>query len=202
MPAIREEIIRVALNKSCALVDYKVYNDIPKQFEFKKQTILDDKLLTDDEKNEAIGRINKSYDRDRILYNSGSKRNCENCKQECLATLYCEFCVRNYLKENFSNWTSENDDIDNLIKKCQMETIDPEKIVEWIPYDQFQNINNYLLKFDPTDIYTAVWIDGCYNEWDSNEKRLKRFGRQKVILKSLGNVEDTNLSWFEEVCNL
>jgi hypothetical protein len=28
--------------------------------------------------------------------------------------LYCEFCVRNYLKVNFLNWTSKNNDIDNL----------------------------------------------------------------------------------------
>ncbi|CAB4389408.1 unnamed protein product [Rhizophagus irregularis] len=80
-----------------------------------------------------------------------------------------------------------------------METIDPERIIEWIPYDQFQNVNNYLLKNDSSDIYTAVWIDGCYNEWDPNEKRLKRFGRQKVILKSLENDENINRNWLEEV---
>ena len=55
-----------------------------------------------------------NYDRNKIIFNSGTKRICENCNQECLATLYCEYCVRNYLKENFSNWTSGNDDIDNL----------------------------------------------------------------------------------------
>ncbi|POG72941.1 kinase-like domain-containing protein [Rhizophagus irregularis DAOM 181602=DAOM 197198] len=196
--AIREEIVRVALNKSSALIDYKVYNDIPKQTEFRKQIILDDKFLTSEEKTEAIGIINKSYDHDKILYNFGRKRICENCNQECLAILYCEFCVRNCLKSNFSNWSSGNDDIDNLIQKCQMETIDPERIIEWIPYDQFQNVNNYLLKNDSSDIYTAVWIDGCYNEWDPNEKRLKRFGRQKVILKSLENDENINRNWFEE----
>ncbi|GBC12310.2 kinase-like domain-containing protein [Rhizophagus irregularis DAOM 181602=DAOM 197198] len=112
--AIREEIVRVALNKSSALIDYKVYNDIPKQTEFRKQIILDDKFLTSEEKTEAIGIINKSYDHDKILYNF------------------------------------------------------------------------------------AVWIDGCYNEWDPNEKRLKRFGRQKVILKSLENDENINRNWFEE----
>ncbi|CAB5389412.1 unnamed protein product [Rhizophagus irregularis] len=121
--AIREEIVRVALNKSSALIDYKVYNDIPKQTEFRKQIILDDKFLTSEEKTEAIGIINKSYDHDKILYNFGRKRICEN----------------------------------------------------------------------------SVWIDGCYNEWDPNEKRLKRFGRQKVILKSLENDENINRNWLEEV---
>jgi hypothetical protein len=43
--------------------------------------------------------------------------------------------VRNYLKANFSNWTSGNDDIDNLIQKCQMKTLMPSNIIEWIPYN-------------------------------------------------------------------
>ncbi|GBC08296.1 hypothetical protein RclHR1_00800023 [Rhizophagus clarus] len=201
MSTIREELVRVALNKPITFIDYKNYNDIPKQIESRRQTILDDKLLTNDEKNEAIRRINKSFDRDKILYNIGTKRICENCKQECFVTSYCEFCVRNYLKEKFSNWSSGNNDIDNLIQKCQMDTIDPERVIEWIPYDQLQNINYYVAKCDcsSADIYTAVWIDGCYNEWDSKEKQLKRFGRQKVVLKSLDNVENENRNWFEEV---
>jgi hypothetical protein len=50
----------------------------------------------------------------------------------------------NYLKENFSNWTSGNDDIDNLIQKCQMESLMPRRVVEWIPYNNLKYIN-YLL---------------------------------------------------------
>src|SRR5207247_412747 len=85
-------------------------------------------------------------------------------------------------------------------KKCQEETLLPSKIVEWIPYDNLQNIK-YLTKGGFSEIYTAVWIDGYYNEWDSKEQQLIRFGRQKVILKGLENVESANQSWFEEVCN-
>src|SRR5207237_3663878 len=84
--------------------------------------------------------INKDYDRYKILYNEGTKRICENCNQECLATTYCEICVRNYLKANFSNWTSGNDNIDNLIQECQMKAVEPERIVECIPYNNLQNI--------------------------------------------------------------
>ncbi|PKB95726.1 kinase-like protein, partial [Rhizophagus irregularis] len=115
----------------------------------------------------------------------------------CLATLYCEFCVRNYLKTIFSNWTSGNDDIDNLIQKCQLETLIPAKIVEWIPYNKLQNIR-YLTKGGFSEIYTATWIDGGYEKWDSERQQLTRFGNQNVILKGLENVESANQSWFEE----
>src|SRR3954469_4548570 len=119
MSTIRYELVYATVIRTYSLMDQNVHNDIHKQYEFQKQTILADKLLTDDEKAEAIKKITESYDRNKIIFNEGTKRICENCKQECLATLYCEYCVQNYLKENFTNWTSGNDDIDNLIQKCQ-----------------------------------------------------------------------------------
>src|SRR6266496_1162701 len=157
MSDIRKEVVRVALRRSRALIDYSIHTNFHKQIEFRKQTVLADKSLTKDEKTEAIRTINKTYDKDKILYNSGTRRLCENCNQECLATLYCEYCVQNYLKANFSNWTSGNNDIDSLIQKCQMETLRPNVIVEWIPYNNLQNIK-YLTKGGCSEIYTADWI--------------------------------------------
>src|ERR1044072_4934561 len=135
MSAIRTEFVDAALSRSIQLIDLKIHDNIHKQHEFRQQTILNDKSLTKDEKTEARRELTKIYDRNKVRYNEGTKRICENCSQECLATLYCELCVRNYLKANFSNWSSGNDNIDNLIKKCQMETLEPEKVIEWIPYD-------------------------------------------------------------------
>src|SRR5438034_83510 len=201
MSTIREEVVQTALNRSIALVDTNIHNNIHKHFEFRKRTLLADKSLTKDEKTEAIRTISKTYDKAKVLYNEGTKRICENCDQECLATLFCEYCVRNYLKAKFSNWTSGNDDIDNLIQKCQLETLHPEVVIEWIPYNNLQDVK-YLTEGGFSEIYTAVWIDGGYDEWDIKEQELKRFGKQNVILKKLENVENANQSWFEEVCNL
>ena len=111
------------------------------------------------------------------------------------------YCVQNYLKANFSNWTSANNDIDNLIQKCQLETIKPNMIIEWIPYNHLQDIK-YLTKGGCSEIYTADWVNGRYEEWDSKNQQLKRFGGQVVILKRLENVENADQRWFEEVCNL
>ncbi|GET60668.1 kinase-like domain-containing protein [Rhizophagus irregularis DAOM 181602=DAOM 197198] len=122
MSVIREEIAFAAANRSSALINYNVHNDIHKQHEFKKQTILTDNFLTKDEKTYAINWLTRGYDRDKILNNSGPKRTCEN----------------------------------------------------------------------------SDWIDGRYDEWDSKKQQLKRFGRLKVILKGLENVESANKSWFEE----
>ncbi|POG60172.1 kinase-like domain-containing protein [Rhizophagus irregularis DAOM 181602=DAOM 197198] len=197
MSNIRKEVVNAALNRAFALLDTTIHNNIHKHFEFKKQTLLADKSLTEDEKTEAIKKITETYDRAKVRDNSGIKRICENCNQECLATLFCEYCVRNYLKANFSNWTSGNDDIDKLIQKYQSETLLPSKIIEWIPYNNLQNIK-YLTEGGFSKVYTASWIDGIYNEWDSKKRQLKRFGKQVVILKKLENVENASNSWLEE----
>ncbi|RGB26012.1 kinase-like domain-containing protein [Rhizophagus diaphanus] len=177
MSTLRYELINTIKNRTIMLTDNRIHIDIHKRFEFQRQTVLADKIFTNEEKTEAIRILTEEYDRNKIIVNSGTKRICENCNKECLATLFCEYCVRNYLKENFSNWTSGNHDIDDLIQKCQMETLMPSGFSE---------------------IYTANWINGRYEEWVSEKKQLERLGNIKIILKRLENVESANQSWFEE----
>ncbi|PKC69398.1 kinase-like protein, partial [Rhizophagus irregularis] len=197
MSTNRREVIWAAIMRSNELIDMNIYDDIHKYFEFRKQTLLVDETLTEDERTEAIRYITLSYDVERIQYNSGTRRICEKCNQKCLATSYCEYCLQNYLKAKFSNWTSGNKDIDNLIQTCQKESLVPMNVIEWIPYNNLQNIN-YLTKGGYSEIYTASWIDGRYEEWDSKEQQLKRYGSQSVVLKKLENVENANKNWFEE----
>ena len=106
MAAIRIELINAAINRAHALIDYNIHKEQHECHEFRKQTILADESLTNDEKSEAIKKLNKTFDLSKLLFNKGAKRICENCQGECLATLFCEHCVRNYLKASFSNWTS------------------------------------------------------------------------------------------------
>ncbi|POG64080.1 kinase-like domain-containing protein [Rhizophagus irregularis DAOM 181602=DAOM 197198] len=78
-----------------------------------------------------------------------------------------------------------------------METLAPNVIIEWIPFNNLENIK-YLTKGGFSEIYTADWIDGYYIEWDSKEQQLIRSGTLAVILKELKNVENASQSWFEE----
>src|SRR4051794_34615631 len=114
MATIRMGLVASTIHRAFTMTDFNIQNNLEKQHEFRKQTILDDVSLTEIEKSEAIKRLNKNYDHFKVLFNEGTKRICENCNQECLATLYCEYCIRNYLKANFLNWASGNNDIDDL----------------------------------------------------------------------------------------
>lgn len=198
MSSIRKELVYTALKEADALSDINIYHDLTKMHEFRQKTILADKSLNEEEKSYAITILIKEYDFDKIIYNVGPKRICENCHLECLATSYCEHCIRNYLKSNFSNWTSENDIIDKIIQKCQMEIVSSEYVTEWIPYNNLQNIK-YLTRGGYSEIYIADWIGGKYIEWDSKQQLLKRDRTHKVVLKRLDNTEDTNKSWYDEV---
>ncbi|RIA96660.1 kinase-like domain-containing protein [Glomus cerebriforme] len=197
MTTNQENLIFAAINRANALIDYNIYNNMQKSHEFRMQTVLADKSLTDDDKIKAVRILNENYDRNKVLFDSETKRVCENCNQECLATLYCECCIQNYLKTNLSNWSSGNSSIDNLIRECQAKALHPEMIIEWIPYINLQNVK-YLTKGGFSKIYTADWVDGRYDEWDSKELQLKRIGFIEVILKELQNVENANQSWYEE----
>ncbi|PKY32094.1 kinase-like protein [Rhizophagus irregularis] len=174
MSTIRRELVNQEISKAWSLLDLNIYEGLHNQYKFIKQTILADSSLTDDEKTEAIRITNKDYDRDKVRLNEGIRRICENCNKKCLATLYCEYCVQDYLKARFPNWTSGNNDIDNLIQKCQSELLTPERIVEWVPYNNLKNIK-YLTKGGFSKIY-------C----------------QYVILKELENIEGASQSWLEE----
>ncbi|POG74516.1 hypothetical protein GLOIN_2v1873476 [Rhizophagus irregularis DAOM 181602=DAOM 197198] len=88
------------------------------------------------------------------------------------ATLYCEFCVRETVKES-------------LI---------PYMIIEWIPYENLQNFK-YLIQGGLSKIYSADWIDGHYKEWDHEESSVHRdlhsgnilYSKKKMIEEQEGN---------------
>ncbi|RHZ74607.1 hypothetical protein Glove_220g25 [Diversispora epigaea] len=63
-------------------------------------------------------------------------------------------------------------EIDKLIQECQQTTVSPVKVIEWISYDQFENIK-YLSKGGCATIYTAIWKDGGYNKWNSERQILE-----------------------------
>ncbi|GES80178.1 kinase-like domain-containing protein [Rhizophagus clarus] len=78
MSSIRRELVYAAINRVYYLIDFNIYDDLHKQFEFQKQLILDDDSLTKDERTEAIRLLNRDYDRNKVRNNVGTKRICEN----------------------------------------------------------------------------------------------------------------------------
>ncbi|RHZ82921.1 hypothetical protein Glove_103g23 [Diversispora epigaea] len=184
--------------KAYLSLDSNIHKTITQQEEFRKNIIRNDSSLTKNEKKFLLYELQKVYDKSKIDNNLIEKQQCNNCQNWYQATQHCEFCIRKYLENNFRNWTSGNEEIDKLIQECQQKTVSPRFVIEWINYDQFENIE-YLTEGGCATIYTAMWKDGSYDKLNSEKQILERFGREKIILKRLNDSNSNNVHWFQEV---
>ena len=121
--------------------------------------------------------------------NEGTVGRCLRCSLRSKGI--CESCRVNYLKKNFTNWTSGNKIIDNFIKLTQSDRIDI--IFEWIPYNQFSKIRE-TDKCEFSTLYLAKWKDGPLYWSEKNKKYERQDSDKSVTLKYLcssqNNIDD------------
>src|SRR5688572_11842408 len=68
---------------------------------------------------------------------------CEKCEQKYIneLTKWCKPCQIDYFKNNFTNWTSGNKQIDIFIQEKQLNIEHSwSTVFDWIPYNQFNDI--------------------------------------------------------------
>jgi hypothetical protein len=112
---------------------------------------------------------------------------CKKCDKECCHD-WCKSCQIDDLKENFKNWTSGNEKIDNLVQEMQLKIEWYKDIVlEWIPYNQLRIIKEIDNK---ATVHLAIWKDGSlyYDEYEQIYKRT--CPNEKVALKCLCNSQN------------
>jgi hypothetical protein len=108
---------------------------------------------------------------------------CVKCgnKYQSKSDKWCRSCQINYLKNNFTNWTSGNEKIDDLIQKNQLKINEYyDTIIEWIPFNEFIEIK----EIGKDDLATAIWKEGPLYYSKSNRK-FKRKSNKEVLLKYL-----------------
>ncbi|GBB88558.1 hypothetical protein RclHR1_01510009 [Rhizophagus clarus] len=118
-----------------------------------------------------------------------SNKKCIKCKFKCNTILF---------QKNFKNWTSANKYIDKFIQDTQLLAHDDiGEVLEWIPYDRFDNIE-YIEKIG---ICRAHWIDGCIDKWDDENQSWKRYNRNILVtLKGLlHDPKDITLEFMNEI---
>ncbi|KAF0447963.1 protein kinase [Gigaspora margarita] len=172
--------------------------DSSQMFKFICNIVINNLHLTQYEKNYLIHDLIKTRDSQNIIEKVGERRLCKYCNNKVFAILYCEDCVRNYLKSKFNNWSTGSNNIDELIRECQIYSVSPSNIIEWIPFENFENIIPKT-ECGTSLIYTATWKNGPYIEWDAEQQILKRDGKGTYILKSLNNSNKIEEGWLKEV---
>ena len=84
----------------------------------------------------------------------------------------------------------ENKKIDIFIQEIQSKISSYNDIIfEWIPYSQFDNIEE-INKGDIATVYSAIWKDGPLKYDDDNEK-YTRNSDKRVALKCINNSQNT-----------
>ena len=127
---------------------------------------------------------------------------CEKCGEEFtdIDDKWCKPCQINYLKKNFINWASGNEVIDNFIQEMQLEiNYSGNVIVEWIPYNQFDNIKE-IVKDEFHKISSAIWENGPlnYDKYKMTYKRNLR-DRNKLVYLKCFNSQNNIVEYFNKV---
>ncbi|CAG8795919.1 28872_t:CDS:1, partial [Dentiscutata erythropus] len=91
--------------------------------------------------------------------NSNSKHYyCPECDQQLNDnSRWCKSCQQRHFEENFDNWTSGDNDIDEFIKETQMKADDADQYLEWIPFSAFINVTKSDIS-EAGSLFTANWV--------------------------------------------
>ncbi|GBB98180.1 hypothetical protein RclHR1_31590001 [Rhizophagus clarus] len=144
----------------------------------------------------------EEIDNNRIVYIEDIEKRkeiygiCGECNEPGTGEYWCQPCNAKRFKKNFKNWTSGNKDIDDLIQHSQINAVHYKNCFEWIPYENFQNVN-YITKGSFAKIYLADWPEGYIWYWDIENKKWHRYKNYKVALKSLDNFSETSARFFK-----
>ncbi|KAG9294637.1 hypothetical protein G9A89_008116 [Geosiphon pyriformis] len=114
---------------------------------------------------------------------------CNQCLRPFNGPHYCKNCTLKQLELQFKEWTSGNDPIDRIIKDAQYSANNCDQLIEWIPFEQFQNIK-FLGEGGFGIVYSAIWKDGPILKWDKGESQWVRRPKYAVALKALKKTDD------------
>jgi hypothetical protein len=179
--------------------EFMLSDDVVEQIkDFKHQSLTDEQSLLIDKLilNEELKELYKNYGL------------CKKCKQPITDMDWCRSCNSKHFQQNFKNWTSGNNEVDEVIQKAQLKANYRVEILEWIEYDRIENVE-YLAKGGFGTIYKAIWKDGYIKEWDSENNQWKRsknwreeYENFPVVLKCLHNSQDITSDFLREVSYL
>ena len=125
---------------------------------------------------------------------------CKECSQPNTINIFhpwCQPCNSKHFQQEFNKWTSGNKEIDEFIQKFQLNATNRLEVLEWIPYDRFENIE-YLAEGGFATVYKAKWIDGYIRSWDINQNKWNR-EREEVVLKYLNDSQNLTTDFLQEV---
>ncbi|CAB5367151.1 unnamed protein product [Rhizophagus irregularis] len=91
---------------------------------------------------------------------------------------------------NLTNWISGNEKIDEFIQERQLNINYDNIVLEWIPYNHFNEIKE-TSKNGLITVYSAIWKDGPLYKKNWQDENYTRDSNKKVALKCLHNSQES-----------
>ena len=133
---------------------------------------------------------------------------CIECRQDCIND-YCVPCHSGHFRDHFPNWTSGDDNLDNLIQESQLNASGDWEFLEWIEYSNLENIE-HVAEGGFGNVYKAIWKDGpiTYKKgeikkvwyfWDVEKSKWIRKGETVVAVKKYKSATNMSSEFLNEV---
>ncbi|CAG8759912.1 13937_t:CDS:2, partial [Acaulospora morrowiae] len=126
---------------------------------------------------------------------------CFECDRFRTTLGWCQKCQADELASEFSNWTSGNKDLDNLIQIIQINATEHFDCLEWIPWNHF-DVVEYAGQGGFGTVYCAYWIEGPRRIWDEEVEDWLRSGPTKVAIKKIKNSKNFSKQYLNRVRNI
>ena len=121
---------------------------------------------------------------------------CKECNQPNIGNYWCQSCNSKHFKQDFNKWTSGNKEIDEFIQNFQLNATCHEEVLEWIPYEKFENVE-YLAKGGFGIVHKAKWMDGYIGYWNTNQNKWDRRSNRNIVLKCLNNSQNLTTDFLQ-----
>ncbi|EXX68697.1 uncharacterized protein OCT59_008950 [Rhizophagus irregularis] len=125
-------------------------------------------------------------------------KDCPECGKPRISFGWCKDCETNSMKQNFLYWTSENKEIDELIRHTQLNASQTCDYLEWIPFEKFEMVK-YIGSGGFGSVYSALWMEGPRWNWDDGAQEWARAGPMTVALKRLDNSQKISSSFINQI---
>ena len=134
---------------------------------------------------------------------------CPECNKVYDAYYYCQPCNSGHFRNNFKNWTSDDEHIDKVIQESQLNARGRPELLEWIEYSNLENIE-HVAEGGFGNVYKAIWKDGPITNkkdeikkvwylWDIQKSKWIREGETVVAVKKYKNATNMSSEFLNEV---
>jgi serine/threonine protein kinase len=137
---------------------------------------------------------------------AASRLRCQECQQPYTGGSWCQSCNSKHFQQDFDKWTSGNQEIDELIRECQLQATNPNEVLEWIPYEQFMKIE-HLADGGFSKVYRGELSKGVIKRWNTIDNKWERgevnnWDKNKLVaLKVLNNSSEVEADFVRESIN-